>query len=297
MQAYGIKETTSTTGTGNLTIAAATGFVRFSDKFAVGVPFYYSIIDSSNAPIEYGIGVLSGTNTLVRTRPRATYVSSVYDDTNPSAVSLTGTNTVLCGGAVDASINAGSNIDSVSASMARYVYSAHGDVAISNNKTLVADRIWYVPFLLLHAVETDAMIINVTTAVASTKARVGLYGVGSNGYMTDLIDQTGDIDTTSTGIKVGTFSATRRLAPGWHIFGIVSNGAPAVTAYNAGNATGVIGSTPFGTNTASGPVLIVGRYEGISGGWSVIPTTPNSTTTAELLSSTFVPRVWIRAVN
>jgi len=36
MLGYGIKETTSTTGTGTLTLAAVTGFPRFASVFSVG---------------------------------------------------------------------------------------------------------------------------------------------------------------------------------------------------------------------------------------------------------------------
>lgn len=93
-----IRETTTTTGTGNMTVAAVTGYPRFSTLFALNQRFLYSILaDSDGTPIEAGIGYLSATSTLVRERVLATYSSGTYDDTSPAAVSLaSGTKRVVC---------------------------------------------------------------------------------------------------------------------------------------------------------------------------------------------------------
>lgn len=68
-----VLESTTTTGTGALTLAAAvTGFRRFSAVCAVAdtVPYFIEAIDSLGQPTgdyEYGIGTYSGANTLTRT--------------------------------------------------------------------------------------------------------------------------------------------------------------------------------------------------------------------------------------
>lgn len=61
-----VKETTTTTGTGALTLAGAvTTFEAFSSRFAVGERVHYRI-ESSGSEWEVGIGTLSGASTLDR---------------------------------------------------------------------------------------------------------------------------------------------------------------------------------------------------------------------------------------
>lgn len=67
-----VKETSTTTGTGNFTLAGAvTGFESFNTAFGTGVNFYYAIeaVDGDGVPTgawEVGIGRLSDSTTLVR---------------------------------------------------------------------------------------------------------------------------------------------------------------------------------------------------------------------------------------
>ena len=60
-----IRETTTSTGTGNLTLSAYAGnYLRFSDVYLENTRFPYAIIDST--VYETGIGYLNGSNELVR---------------------------------------------------------------------------------------------------------------------------------------------------------------------------------------------------------------------------------------
>lgn len=62
-----VKETSTTTGTGTLTLAgAATGFRTFNDAFGTNVYFYYVIQDGNGTAWETGRGYLSTSTTLVR---------------------------------------------------------------------------------------------------------------------------------------------------------------------------------------------------------------------------------------
>jgi microcystin-dependent protein len=69
-----ILESTTTTGTGDITLAAAiTGFRRVSALCAVGdtLPYFIEAIDATGLPTgdyEYGIGTYSAANTLTRTK-------------------------------------------------------------------------------------------------------------------------------------------------------------------------------------------------------------------------------------
>jgi hypothetical protein len=67
-----VKETTTTTGTGNITLAgAATNFRTFTSVYATNEVFPYAIVDDTNNAWEAGYGYLSGTTTLVRDRVTA----------------------------------------------------------------------------------------------------------------------------------------------------------------------------------------------------------------------------------
>lgn len=86
-----VKETTTTTGTGNLTLAGAVAqFESFNTAFGTAVPFYYVITDANGTDWEVGTGELSNSTTLVRT--------TVHQSSNADAkVNLSaGTHTVFC---------------------------------------------------------------------------------------------------------------------------------------------------------------------------------------------------------
>jgi hypothetical protein len=62
-----IRETTTTTGTGNITLAgAATGYTAFSPTYATDERFWYCIAAQTGTEWEVGQGYLSGSTTLVR---------------------------------------------------------------------------------------------------------------------------------------------------------------------------------------------------------------------------------------
>lgn len=62
-----VKETSTTTGTGNVTLAGASaGFRTFNDAFGTLVFFYYVIQDANGTGWETGRGYLSSSTVLVR---------------------------------------------------------------------------------------------------------------------------------------------------------------------------------------------------------------------------------------
>lgn len=90
-----VKEGTSTTGTGTLTLTAMTGWARFADAYAVSDVVPYAIENGDNK--EVGLGTVGASNTLARTTVLATLVAGVYDDTSPVAITLSGSSTVSSG--------------------------------------------------------------------------------------------------------------------------------------------------------------------------------------------------------
>lgn len=74
-----VRETTTTTGTGNITLAgAASGFRTFASVIPLNVWTYYAIVSADGSAWEVGKGYLSDSTTLVR--------SEVYASTNAGAL-------------------------------------------------------------------------------------------------------------------------------------------------------------------------------------------------------------------
>jgi len=62
-----VKETTTTTGTGSITLGGAVSqFLSFNAAFGVGPQIFYSIVGQTGTEWEVGLGHLSGSTTLVR---------------------------------------------------------------------------------------------------------------------------------------------------------------------------------------------------------------------------------------
>lgn len=65
------KETTTTTGTGNITLAGAVSqFQSLNSAIGVGIWFDYAIVGQTGTEWETGVGILSGSTTLVRSYPK-----------------------------------------------------------------------------------------------------------------------------------------------------------------------------------------------------------------------------------
>jgi hypothetical protein len=90
-----IKETTSTTGQGDVTLAGASpGFAPFSSQFQDGDVVLYSIIDGSNR--ELGEGVYHAGNTLSRNTVRAVLVGGALTLNPTGRLNLTGQAEIAC---------------------------------------------------------------------------------------------------------------------------------------------------------------------------------------------------------
>ena len=93
-----VQETTTTPGTGVISLTAAPGFPRFLDRFANGTAVYYVLRDGNNW--EVGVGTINTGNTLTRTTPLETYVSGTLNTSSPAAINLTGDTTIVRGAVV-----------------------------------------------------------------------------------------------------------------------------------------------------------------------------------------------------
>lgn len=238
MLAYGIKETTTTTGTGTLTLSSVTGFPRFADAFEVGEPVYYSLLDSSGQPIESGIGTIGASNTLARNRVLATYSSSTYDDLTPSAVSLSGTTTVICTGAASTAPVAYPNINTVITSSGntpqRLVMDSRFNTnsASSTGLTMAANTLYMVPFYLSVDCIATGIALRIGTGAAGKSIIAGIYRLDYRGYPAKVLGQTASTAAATSGVNwSASFTGGNvKLVPGMYVIGIVSDGTPAIGA-------------------------------------------------------------------
>lgn len=233
-----IRQTTTTTGTGNLTLSTVSGYAAFSDYFAASTRFKYQILDdSTGAPIESGIGYLSG-GALVREKIESTMVSGVLDISTPSAVTLgAGTKRVICGDTM-------STVQRTAPGIWSATHKAYGDIgsfSAASSVAMVADRAYAVPFAAGVDAEIDALIFRVTTAAAAGKvAKVAIWSYGADGLPGVSLAESSTIAVDSTGIKTATFTAFR--PPSRFFACIVSDGAPTVQGWSIINGTDAMGT-------------------------------------------------------
>lgn len=91
-----IKETTATNGTGVITLEGSVStYLSFSDVVGTETKIWYSIEDS-NGNREAGVGSFDGLNLLTRTEVHSVIVNGVFNNINPSPISLSGAAIVNC---------------------------------------------------------------------------------------------------------------------------------------------------------------------------------------------------------
>jgi hypothetical protein len=88
-----VQETSTTAGTGTVTLAAMPGFSRFADRFANGDLVHYVIEDGANW--EVGIGTVGASNTLARTTVQETFTSGVLVPSGATAITLSGSGAIV----------------------------------------------------------------------------------------------------------------------------------------------------------------------------------------------------------
>ena len=266
----GVYETTTTSGTGTVTLSAVTGRPRFSSVAAVGDLVPYAMKDGNDW--EWGMGTVSATNTLARSVILATYVSGTYDNTSPTAITLSGGTVDVYLAPVAEAISPGMPVVS-SAYGRKGVFSPAWSTYPSTTLGVTADRIYLMPFKVDSAYDINGFYVRMTVSgAASTKARIGLYRMKSDGQPGSLVCGTADIDTSVAAAVLSPAVTQVRVNPGWYYIAIVCSGTPTFVAYPS-NAYCV---SPLGlSNGAADIVPIQFLYKTIAG-WSALPTDPVS---------------------
>lgn len=263
----GIYETTTTSGPGTLTLTAVTGRPRFSDA-GLNAMVPYAIKDGDNW--EWGMGKVSASNTLARSVVTATLVSGTYDNTSPSAITLSGSAADVYLAPIAEAIAPGMPIVA-SAYGRKAVQSSHWTEYASATQAVTADRLYLAPFKVDSAYDINGFYIDMNTAgAASTKARIGLYRILPDGQPGELLCETADIDTSVAATVLSPAVTQVRVNPGWYYVGLVCSGTPTFVAY----ATNAAGPSPLGLNGSAGsmePIQFI--YKSIAG-WSALPANP-----------------------
>jgi hypothetical protein len=241
MLANWVEGTSTTGGTGALTVSSVSGSPTFTSVWgSSGTRFvHYSIVEFTDttfatvAKAENGVGsVALSTNALTRTRVFESWDGSAH---GTSAVSF-GTSSGLVRVRISATAQTWPNLPQfyLAASPSEDLGMPSAAMTVTANAAVTAGREYYSPFLWLGGVITQAGL-SVSTAVSSTSAKAGIYEVGSDGKPGQkLLDLTsgGAITTATTGAKVVSVSATL-LPPGWYYSGLLFEGAPTMRSYSS----------------------------------------------------------------
>lgn len=262
MIANGVRETTTTSGTGTVTLSAVTGFARFSDAYVAGDVVSYAIKDGNNW--EWGIGTIGAGNTLARTRIVCTYSGGGYSAYPAAGLTLSGS---------------AAEVMSVQNNMSMPLLAPQvpadfggcnlvGQGVFAGSKGLTANRI-FAQAILCPGAKFSGAKVQINTAVAASKCRVGLYQM-----MADLtpagaalIAETGDIDTSTTGYKSSSFSAAITLQPGWYFIAVMSDAAIGIRQPSSNMFLNFGAVSNFDFGTASYTLV---DYAG-SAGWTALP--------------------------
>ncbi len=267
----GVYETTTTSGTGDLTLVEVTGRPRFS-VMGVGAVVSYELENGNNK--EWGYATVGSGNTLTGRTPVQTLVSGVVDDTSPAAISISGTTHVYL--SPIAGVMA-PGMPVVSGSFGRKaVLSPHWSTYQSGWLAVTANRLYVIPFKVDSAYDINGFHIDMNTAgAASTKARIGLYRMKSDGQPGELIVETADVDTSVAAAVLSPSVTQTRIYPGWYYVGLVCSGTPTFQAY----PSSAYGMNPMGIENGTVSMLpIVMGYKSIAG-WSALPASPTGLNT------------------
>ncbi|MEJ1353106.1 MAG: hypothetical protein RPU39_00255 [Candidatus Sedimenticola sp. (ex Thyasira tokunagai)] len=275
-----IQETVaSAPGVGDISLGGAYSakYLPFSVRVADGEVIRCSILDGNNR--EVGIYQYnSAGNTLTRMRIIETWVNGTLDVSAPSPVDLTAAAVV----GVAATQNSTFPTVPDPAPSGTHVYDAFAHKS-NTNVTLVVDRLYVMPLLLLDTYRFDnAALRQIATAAGiGSRGRLGIYGVGHDGKPGLLLaESASDIDMTSTGYskKGGAFPVPIDVGVGMYFVALITDSNAVVSGQSANEYFNPL-------MTSVGSAIYRARYYGYDrpSGWVSLPASlagvsPDSTT-------------------
>jgi hypothetical protein len=227
MSANKIAETSTSTGTGNITLAGAwsvpssfiTGNRTFNSFYGLNHRFPYMVQDLLGN-WEKGYGFLSAANILVR--------ETVIDNSlsNTSLINFpSGEKLIMI--PTDAGSLWPNTLDAASA-----IFTAGQAGLTSTGMDFAANRVILSPFNSLRPIAVTAFVFEVTSAAASSNLKPVIYTRRSAANATyDLVAVGTAVDASTTGIKTAAISAN--IGQGMYFVGAVANGVPHLRASNS----------------------------------------------------------------
>ena len=255
-----VRETILAGGVGDVTLAGAVAnFQAFSAAVAVGRTIYYWLVDGANW--ECGIGHLSASTTLVR--------DTVIDGSSGPGSPIN----VSAGAEVFSESPASGQpvtMPTISTITTRGVAPANLLSGNIGTYTTVTDRLYLLPVQLPYTGRITGIraYINAVATVGA-KCRMGIYLMGADSRPGDLIYESADISTLSTGAAVETFPAVR--LPPWVYLAFAADGDPVMRSYSSTSAVySPVGSGNYGVGAFSGV------KQSLTSGWTALPATPSA---------------------
>jgi hypothetical protein len=278
MLTNGVWMQSTTAGSGNQTLVAYQNFVTFAAAYPVdgttnkSQNFFYSILDNSNPPnpIEWGIGYLSASTTLVRQVVLGTWVSNTLTTNAPTAVTLSaGTynivNALPMGGAMAGYTGQNSTVGSSSGYWYPYPWEMPFSAGVFN--TLVANTCYFAPFLMHSCRQISSIGMRVSVGVTGN-GRMGIYTCTEAGVPGNKLQESGDISLASTGVITFTLGSPLIMPPDWYYFAFATKGiTPNMNALNSQSQA--IG-TPCNTD-ATRVQALVAVTQALGAGWVNLP--------------------------
>ena len=224
-----VKQSVTAGGAGNLTLgAAADGFIDFNTAIGQGPRFHYQISDGNNR--ERGIGYLSASTTLVREVVTATLAGGSYGDSSPGPITVTTNAFVMIAPSSDSGLEAAFDI-AMDYDGNKYIPDA---LAISGATVGgLANRFFMASFFL----PTKAVVTGLTfecSVGASGGAMIGIYQSINKSSAILLRQNNAALDTSTAGIKAGSFASPIKLNPGFWMIGVHVSSAPTLRTEYAG---------------------------------------------------------------
>lgn len=116
---------------------------------------------------------------------------------------------------------------------------------------LTAGRVYYYPFRCGQTITPSSVYLEITTAVAASNMRLGIYA-NSNGVPAGSpLWDSGDVATATTGNKTASISNVTLVAGNWYWLAVHNSAAIAFQSFNGGTHAG-IGFSSAGSATLYG---------------------------------------------
>lgn len=248
-----IQESSTTTGTGSITLAGTSESGRtFTSQYALNEPIDY-FIDNGTGEFESGVGHLSSASVLVRDLP---IDGSAALPVNFSA----GTKQIFVGVGVQNSTTSSLGFNDVGTSV-KFMLPSNLS-RINSTQAITANRQYFFEAPFLRGVMVDLMGVYVSTGngTASNKMHIGLYEVDPlTGRAGSLLIEATDLDPSVAGLISGSVSETF-ISAGVYVLSIWSDAAPTIKANDGTirDAPILSASSAFGSNGHDYTSLLTG---------------------------------------